>query len=82
MTRPNRQHSTESTENQRTMREVSHTHPYTDRGATTDLFARGPRVATDGGRNRRRPTMADVDHTPPRGAPDANGVFERGNEGK
>ena len=64
------------------MGDVSHTHPDAAPGATADLFARGPRVATDGGRSERRPTMADVDHTPPHGAPDANGVFERGNEGE
>ncbi|USZ68284.1 hypothetical protein NGM10_00745 [Halorussus salilacus] len=32
------------------MREVSHTHPYTDRGAVNRPFERGPVVAADGGR--------------------------------
>ena len=32
------------------MREVSHTHPYTDRGAINRPFERGPVVAADGGR--------------------------------
>lgn len=27
-----------------------------------------------------KPTLKDVDHTPPGGAPDANRVFERGGE--
>ncbi|GAA5042977.1 hypothetical protein ACFFQF_15280 [Haladaptatus pallidirubidus] len=32
--------------------------------------------------NDDQQTMADVDHTPPREAPGANRVFERGNEGR
>nr|WP_266077438.1 hypothetical protein [Haladaptatus caseinilyticus] len=58
---------------------MSHTNPHTSRRAP-DFFARGPRVMSDGGREKR--TMADVDHTPPHEAPDANRVFERGNEGR
>lgn len=68
--------------NDQKMKDVSHAHPHADRAATDDLFARGPRVMTDGGRDRPRQTMADVDHTPPSGAPAANRVFERGNEGR
>ncbi|WP_440008564.1 hypothetical protein [Halomicrococcus sp. SG-WS-1] len=85
-----------------TMADVSHTHPYVDRGTVNRPFERGPTIAADGGRrgaaerpsNERAPgedadeessgvddeTMADVDHTPPVGAPSADGVFERGNE--
>lgn len=75
------------------MREVSHTHPYTDRGAINRPFERGPVVAADGGereayegdedegeRAEDEPItkMKDVDHTPPRDAESANRVFERG----
>ncbi|GAB3669265.1 hypothetical protein [Halopiger thermotolerans] len=75
-----------------TMADVSHTHPYT--GETSGrLFSRGPTVAADGGRpadaeadatddrtdeRDGETTMADVDHTPPHDAEDANRVFERG----
>jgi len=82
MTRHRRQTTDDRQTNSQTMRDVSHSSPYDDRGATNDVFARGPRVVTDGGRDQREQTMADVDHTPPAGAPGANRVFERGNEGR
>ncbi|QSW99762.1 hypothetical protein [Haloterrigena alkaliphila] len=77
-----------------TMADVSHTNPYTGETAGR-LFSRGPTVVTDGGtentdraatdsngRTDDEPTdtMADVDHTPPQDAADANRVFERGRE--
>ncbi|MFC4543299.1 hypothetical protein ACFO5R_15320 [Halosolutus amylolyticus] len=78
-----------------TMGEVSHTNPYTGETAGR-LFSRGPTVvAADGGQpaatdpdgsTASEPTetatdrMADVDHTPPKDADDANRVFERGRE--
>ncbi|WP_227355219.1 hypothetical protein [Haladaptatus salinisoli] len=87
---------TEQSDGGRSMRDISHTHPYADEGAMTRVFDRGP-VAADGGKvaesgDRRETadddadveedgeTMADVEHTPPEGAGDADGVFERGYE--
>ncbi|QRV14169.1 hypothetical protein [Haloterrigena salifodinae] len=77
-----------------TMANVSHTNPYT--GETVGrLFSRGPTVVADGGTDGRErdatdssertdeqsnDTMADVDHTPPQDAEDANRVFERGRD--
>ena len=40
------------------MRDVSHTHPFTDRGALNRIFERGTRVAADGGRRERRESDA------------------------
>ena len=75
------------------MGDVSHTHPYTDRGAINRPFERGPVVVADGGEREAVPEdeleaeraedgpitkMRDVDHTPPRDAESANRVFERG----
>ncbi|MCU4972987.1 hypothetical protein OB955_09560 [Halobacteria archaeon AArc-m2/3/4] len=77
----------------RTMKDVSHTNPYTGESAG-HLFTRGPVVAADGGRSgaemdeseaaaddgteAQTRTMKDVSHTPPNDAEDANRVFERG----
>jgi hypothetical protein len=63
------------------MRDVSHTHPYT--GETFGaVYKRGPAVA-DGGKSgtpsRESKTLGDVDHTPPHGG-SANAVWERGEE--
>ena len=70
--------------NRRTMGDISHTHPHTDRGAINRPFERGPTVAADGGRrdavSDEEETMEDVSHTPPAGAGSADGVFDRGNE--
>ncbi|WP_227375894.1 hypothetical protein [Haladaptatus halobius] len=77
----------------RAMGDISHTHPYADEGAMTRVFDRGP-VVTDGGdqidsraggdsdedAEEETETMADVPHTPPEGAGDADSVFERGYE--
>ncbi len=76
------------------MRDISHTHPYADEGAMTRVFDRGPVVADGGkvaADDRREAadadqdaikddaeTMSDVEHTPPEGAGDADGVFDRG----
>ena len=80
-------------ENTDTMADVSHKNPLTGETAGR-LFSRGPTVVTDGGertdaeepsatdpteRTEEEPeTMADVEHTPPQDADDANRVFERG----
>lgn len=66
----------------RTMADVSHTHPHFHNGGVNDLFRRGPRAMTDGGeRNeKKRQTMADVSHTPPTGDREVNRVFSRGGE--
>jgi len=45
-----------------TMCEVSHTHPFTDRGALNRVFERGTRVAADGGeRNAGEPERREAD---------------------
>lgn len=72
---------TNTTEEQR-MKDVDHTHPYDDTSAGA-LFARGPVVVADGGRDPNREstdTMKDVDHTPPHDEEGAKRVFERGEE--
>ncbi len=66
------------------MANVSHTHPHTDQGAMNRVFDRGP-VATDGSGSAETSedesrTMAEVSHTPPKGAGDSSEVFERGYE--
>jgi hypothetical protein len=76
---------TEKDRNERTetMGEISHVHPFADRGAMTRVFSRG-RVATDGGASEssdeETETMADIEHEPPAGAGDSASVFERGHE--
>jgi hypothetical protein len=81
-------------ENDRSMREISHTNPYTGEVAGR-LLSRGPTVVADGGErpSERQPAATDstdrsgtdrqmknVSHTPPNGTEDANDVFERGRE--
>lgn len=58
------------TDHTRTMRDVSHTHPYTDRGAINRPFERGPVIAADGGRRdaERRPRQATPSDGGKRGA--------------
>jgi hypothetical protein len=90
--------SNESNRNEtpnRAMKSVDHTHPDTDRPFGDQVvFARGPVVAADGGREveaaeteetdadeDEEVRMKDVDHEPPNDA-DANRVFERGREGR
>ena len=82
----------------RAMKNVDHTHPDTGRPFGDQVvFARGPVVAADGGREAdaadtegtaetdadedEEVRMKDVDHEPPNDA-DANRVFERGREGR
>ncbi|MFC6906365.1 hypothetical protein [Halalkalicoccus tibetensis] len=70
------------TDEKQRMKDVDHTHPYDDRSAGA-LFARGPVVAADGGRDPNREpneSMKDVDHTPPHDEEGATRVFERGEE--
>jgi hypothetical protein len=46
----------------RTMRDVNHTHPFTERGALNRVFERGTRVAADGGeRNAGAPERRESD---------------------
>ncbi len=80
-TLPPRAGSGATRERTKTMGEISHDHPFADRGAMTRVFSRG-RVATDGGDDEesQTKTMADVRHTAPTGAADSVGVFERGHE--
>ncbi|GAB3029050.1 hypothetical protein [Natronobiforma cellulositropha] len=71
------------TDDRQTMKDVSHTNPYTGESAG-HLFSRGPVVAADGGHEeadgtrQTEQTMKDVSHTPPYGSSEANRVFERG----
>lgn len=78
-------------DDRRTLAEVSHTNPKTGESfGDAMVYHRGPTVAADGGTERpderRDPesaddeTLADLDHTPPRDADDANTVHERGGE--
>jgi hypothetical protein len=77
-----------------TLREIDHTHPYTDRAfGRTRIYGRGRTVATDGGEADPTPegeneggnedeegTLADVEHTAPEGG-DGSGsqrTFDRG----
>lgn len=77
-----KQPETETKRTKRTMRDASHTNPYT--GTTfgeTAAYNRGELV-TDGGKPKQEPeTMGDVDHTPRLSAPDVGRVYERGGEG-
>ena len=54
----------------RTMQNVSHTHPYADRGALANLFERGPVVAADGG--KRESYDASEEEAPDEPRPDAD----------
>ena len=88
-----RQNETDTTE---TMADVSHTNPYTgetagrlfNRGPIVAADGGEP-AATDSNGDGNEPestddrsteTMADVEHTPPKDAEDANRVFERGQQ--
>jgi hypothetical protein len=76
-------HDTES--DRQKMSEASHTNPYTDESfGETVAYSRGRVVAADGGRANAEKhddaTIADMDHTPRRGAPDTNAVNKRGEE--
>ncbi|MFB6221890.1 MAG: hypothetical protein ABEH90_10695 [Halolamina sp.] len=77
--------------NRATMSDASHTNPYTDTAfGETAVYSRGGtdgEAVTDGGHpdesgnvDGTTATVADVDHTPRRGAPDASEVYERGGE--
>jgi hypothetical protein len=73
-------------ETRQTLREMSHTSPYTDEAfGDVMVYHRGPVVATDGGedpdRDDRGKQLADIDHTPPHGE-SVNRVYERGTEGR
>lgn len=60
------------------MKDVSHTSQMPEVG---DVFSRGPRAMTDGGKRRTGTrTMKDVAHTPPAGDREVDRVFARGNE--
>jgi hypothetical protein len=83
--------NTTRTATDRTMNDVSHTHPDTDRPfGEKVVFERGPAVAADGGKrdvvgdddhDTDEEQMKDVDHEPPNEA-ETNRVFERGREGR
>ncbi|SIQ87868.1 hypothetical protein SAMN05421858_0674 [Haladaptatus litoreus] len=96
MTNESPRDSKRRTENPKSMANVSHVHPYADQGAMTRVFNRGPvatdggkvaesddsQEATDADEDdeNESETMSDVEHTPPKGAGDADSVFERGYE--
>lgn len=76
-------HDTET--DRKTMSDASHTNPYTDESfGETVAYSRGRVVAADGGRANANEhdddTIADMDHTPKRGAPDTNRVYQRGEQ--
>ncbi|MFB6221887.1 MAG: hypothetical protein ABEH90_10680 [Halolamina sp.] len=77
-------------ETNRTMGGVSHTNPLTgETFGESMVFDRGKTVVADGGDADAAEDddaedvarVADVDHTPREGAPDASEVYERGGEG-
>jgi hypothetical protein len=73
-------------ETRQTLREMSHTAPYTDEAfGDVMVYHRGPVVATDGGEDPSREDgseqLADINHTPPHGE-SVNRVYERGTEGR
>jgi hypothetical protein len=71
----------------KTMRDVDHTHPHTNQTFGT-AFQRGPAVAADGGEadaeseseSDADETMSDVDHESP--GDGVNRTYERGTEGR
>lgn len=72
-------------ETRQTLKEMSHTSPYTDKAfGDAMVYHRGPVVATDGGSRNAEDSdeqLADVEHTPPHGE-SVNRVYERGTEGR
>ena len=68
-----------------TLKEMSHTAPYTDEAfGDAMVYHRGPVVAADGGSTNgenSRKQLVDVEHTPPHGE-SVNRVYERGTEGR
>jgi len=74
----------------RTMKDASHTNPYTgETFGQTATYERGRVAMVDGGEAEAETASAqepasigDVDHTPRRGAPDTSTVYERGGEGE
>lgn len=92
----NRNHDEPNRTDKRTMRDASHTNPYTDESfGETVAYSRGRIAVVDGGeaettdgtdsetdQTATEETIGDVDHTPQRDAPDASGVYQRGAEGE
>lgn len=76
------------TEPKRTMKDASHTNPYTgETFGQTATYDRGRVVAVDGGEadaaeDEGVARVKDVDHTPRRDAPDTATVYARGGEGE
>ena len=57
------------------MRDVSHTHPFTDRGAMNRVFERGTRVVADGGEREAYDARGDDEETDDeRGADERTGA--------
>jgi hypothetical protein len=78
----------ETRQTQKTLKEMSHTAPYTDKAfGDAMVYRRGPVVAADGGEDPSREErnesdrLVDIDHTPPHGE-SVNRVYERGTEGR
>lgn len=71
---------------QKTLKEMSHTHPATGESfGRMVVYCRGPVVAADGGtatseeQRSKAVTLGDIDHTPPYDEQtDLNRVYERG----
>jgi hypothetical protein len=91
----NRNHDEPNRTDKPTMRDASHTNPYTDESfGETVAYSRGRVAVVDGGEattadadeaeaeKAAEETIGDVDHTPQRDAPDASGVYQRGAEGE
>ncbi len=75
------------TESGKTLGEISHTDPYTDRAfGETQTYSRGKTIAADGGEPEAvtedsdddNETLADVEHATPEGAEGTQRTFDRG----
>jgi len=71
------------TDDQKTLSEISHTNPYTDRPfGETQTYSRGRTIAADGGETephaRDDETLADIEHTSPDGGDGTQRTFDRG----
>ncbi len=80
------------TESGKTLGEISHTNPYTNRVfGETQTYGRGKTIAADGGEpeatsededqsEKESETLADVEHTVPEGGEGAQRTFDRGTD--
>mgnify|MGYP000356047205 CR=1 FL=1 len=74
------------TDDRRSLGEMDHTNPYTDRAfGATQTYSRGKTVAADGGEADRASdddaeTLDDIEHTSPEDGDGPQRTFDRGDE--